>query len=41
MERQKRLLVEVFGTGLELGITWMPPQLRREVYEALGLRVIV
>ena len=41
MERQKRLLVEAFGTGLKLGITWMPPQLRREVYEALGLRVTV
>ena len=41
MERQKRLLVEAFGTGLKLGITWMPPELRREVYEALGLRVTV
>jgi prefoldin subunit 5 len=41
MERQKRLLVEAFGTGLKLGVTWMPPQLRREVYEALGLRVTV
>lgn len=26
MERQKRLLVEVFGTGLKLGLTWMPPR---------------
>jgi hypothetical protein len=33
--------VEAFGTGLKLGIGWMPPQLRREVYEALGLRVVV
>ncbi len=41
MERQKRLLVEAFGTGLKLGVSWMPPGLRREVYEALGLRVTV
>ena len=27
--------------GLKLGIGWMPPQLSREVYEALGLRVVV
>ncbi len=32
----KRALVEAFETGLKLGIGWMPPQLRREVYEALG-----
>jgi hypothetical protein len=41
MEQQKRLLVEVFGTGLKLGLTWMPPPLRREIYEAIGLRVTV
>lgn len=41
MERQKRMLVEVFGTGLRLGLTWMPPVLRREVYAAVGLRVTV
>ncbi|MDP9425734.1 MAG: hypothetical protein M3P37_06765 [Actinomycetota bacterium] len=41
MEHQKRLLVEAFGTGLKLGVAWMPPGLRREVYEALGLRVTV
>lgn len=40
-ERTKRALVEAFGTGLRLGITWMPPRLRREIYEALGLRVTV
>ena len=33
--------MEAFGTGLKLGIGWMPPQLRREVYEALELRVVV
>ncbi len=27
--------------GLKLGIGWMPPQLSREVYEALGLRVVL
>ena len=40
-ERAKRALVGAFATGLKLGLTWMPPQLRREVYGALGLRVIV
>ena len=40
-EHTKRALVEAFGTGLKLGIGWLPPRLRREVYEALGLRVAV
>jgi hypothetical protein len=40
-ERAKRALVGAFGTGLKLGLTWMPPQLRREIYGALGLRVSV
>jgi len=39
--RQKEALLAAFGTGLRLGIGWMPPQLRREVYAALGLRVSV
>jgi hypothetical protein len=33
--------VEAFAMGLKLGIGWMPPQLSREVYEALGLRLVV
>jgi hypothetical protein len=41
MERTKRALVEAFGTGLRLGLTWMPPRLRREVNGALGLRLSV
>ncbi len=41
LEHTKQALVEAFGTGLKLGIGWMPPQLRHEVYEALGLRVVV
>ena len=41
LQHTKRALVEAFETGLKLGIGWMPPQLRREVYEALGLRVVV
>jgi hypothetical protein len=40
-ERAKRALVGAFGTGLKPGLTWMPPQLRREIYGALGLRVSV
>ena len=39
--RQKETLLAAFGTGLRLGLGWMPPQLRREVYEALGLAVTV
>ncbi len=41
LEHTKWALVEAFGTGLKLGIGWMPPRLRREVYEALGLRIVV
>jgi Recombinase zinc beta ribbon domain len=41
LQHTKRALVEAFETGLKLGIGWMPPQLRREVYEALGLRIVV
>ncbi len=39
--RQKEILLVAFGTGLRRGIGWMPPQLRREVYEALGLSITV
>lgn len=42
MERQRRMLVEIFGTRLHLlGLTWTPPTLRREIYGAVGLRVVV
>ncbi len=41
LERTRRALAEAFGTGLTLGLTWMPPRLRREIYEALGLRFTV
>ena len=39
LERQKGLLLAAFGTGLKLGVGWMPSQLRRELYTALGLKV--
>jgi site-specific DNA recombinase len=41
MERTKEALVDAFGMGLRLGLTWMPPRLRREIYGALGLRLSV
>jgi hypothetical protein len=41
MERTKQALVDAFGTRLRPGLTWMPPQLRREIYRALGLRLSV
>jgi hypothetical protein len=34
-------VLKTFGTGLALGLTWFPPRLRRQVYEALGLRATV
>jgi hypothetical protein len=41
MERQKHMLAEAVGTGLKLGFRLMPPQLRRQIYEALGLHITV
>ena len=41
MERTKQALVDAFGMGMRLGLTWMPPRLRREIYGALGLRLSV
>jgi hypothetical protein len=38
-QRLKRTLLEAFGTGLKLELTWMPPSLRRAIYQALGIRV--
>ncbi len=31
----------MLGAGLALGLTWFPPRLRRQAYEALGLRATV
>lgn len=41
MEKAKRAVLEMFGTGLMVGLEWFPPRLRREVYGLLGLRVEV
>lgn len=41
MEKAKRAVLEMFGTGLMSGVAWFPPRLRREIYGLLGLRVEV
>ncbi len=41
MEKAKRAVLEIFGTGLMVGLEWFPPKLRREIYGLLGLRVEV
>ncbi|CAA9441864.1 MAG: hypothetical protein AVDCRST_MAG80-1410 [uncultured Rubrobacteraceae bacterium] len=41
MEKAKRAVLEMFGTGLMSGVEWFPPRIRRQVYGLLGLRVTV
>lgn len=41
MERAKRAVLEMFGTGLMAGMEWFPPRLRHQLYGLLGLRVEV
>jgi hypothetical protein len=41
MERRKRALLSAYSTGLKLGVFWFPPELRRLVYELMGLRAVV
>lgn len=41
MERSRRAILEMFGTGLMGGVLWFPPRLRKAVYRLLGLRVEV
>ena len=41
MEKAKRAVLEMFGTGLMSGVEWFPPRLRREIYGLLRLRVTV
>ncbi|HLL39090.1 MAG TPA: hypothetical protein VK357_05405 [Rubrobacteraceae bacterium] len=37
LEANRRTILEAYGTGLQLGLMWFPPHLRRQVYLALGL----
>ena len=41
MEKAKRAILEMWGTGLTAGVHWFPPRLRRQVYSLLRLRVEV
>lgn len=41
MEAARRAVLGMWGTGLSLGVFWMPPRLRHQVYGLLGLRVAV
>lgn len=40
-QHNRRAILEAFGTGLQLGVVWFPPELRRQLYDALGLRALV
>ena len=37
LEANRRAILGAYGTGLQLGLWWFPPYLRRQVYAALGL----
>ncbi len=37
LEANRHAILEAYGTGLQLGLYWFPPHLRRQVYLALGL----
>jgi hypothetical protein len=41
LESDRRAILDAYGTGLQLGLYWFPPRLRRQVYLALGLVVWV
>ena len=41
MEKAKRAVLEMFGTGLMSGLAWFPARLRQEIYGLLGLRIEV
>ena len=41
LQENRRAVLEAFGAGLQLGLFYFPPALRRQVYGALGLAVVV
>jgi hypothetical protein len=41
MEAARRAVLDMWGTGLSLGVFWMPSRLRRQVYGLLGLGVML
>ena len=41
LKENRRAVLEAFGAGLQLGLFYFPPVLRRQVYGALGLAVVV
>lgn len=41
LEDHKRFVLETFGEGIRLGLYHFPPQLRRQLYELLRLKVTV
>ena len=41
LRENRRAVLEAFGAGLQLGLFYFPPVLRRQVYGALGLAVVV
>ena len=40
-EDNRRAILEAYGTGLQLGLHYFPPHLRRQVYGALGITAYV
>ncbi len=41
LEENRRAVLAAFGSGLQLGLFYFPPSLRRQVYGALGLGALV
>jgi hypothetical protein len=37
LKANRRVILEAYGMGLQLGLYWFPPHLRNQVYAALGL----
>ena len=41
LRAHREAVIGMLGAGLALGLMWFPPRLRRQAYEALGLRAMV
>ena len=41
LKERRRMVLSWYGTGLQLGLSYLPPELRRMTYDLLGLRTSV
>jgi hypothetical protein len=41
LKERRALVLSWYGTGLQLGLSYLPPELRRMTYDLLGLQVTV